>query len=111
LAAERHLTFSEEARLLALLNAAMADADIACWDAKYYYVFWRPVTAIQLAGTDGNPSTTADPGWLPLLITPAIPDYPSGHTALSGAAGTVLATYFGESSSFISFPMRRQWRE
>jgi hypothetical protein len=99
LAAERHLTLSEEARLLGLLNAAMADADIACWDAKYHYVFWRPVTAIQLADTDGNPSTAVDLGWLPLLITPAIPDYPSGHTSLSGAAGTVLATYFGERTS------------
>lgn len=98
LAAERHLTFSEKARLLGLLNLAMADADIACWDAKYYYVFWRPVTAIPLADTDGNPSTTADPAWTPLLITPAIPDYPSGHTALAGAAGTVLANSFGESS-------------
>lgn len=96
LAAERHLTFSEKARLLGLLNLAMADADIACWDAKYYYVFWRPVTAIALADTDGNPSTTTDPGWTPLLITPAIPDYPSGHTSLAGAAGTVLANYFGE---------------
>jgi membrane-associated phospholipid phosphatase len=99
LAAERHLTFSEKARLLGLLNAAMADADIACWDAKYYYAFWRPVTAIELADTDGNPSTASDPGWLPLLVTPAIPDYPSGHTSLSGAAGTVLATYFGERTS------------
>src|SRR5688572_13103003 len=100
LAAERHLSFSEEAQLLGVLNAALADADIACWDAKYHYVFWRPVTAIQLADTDGNPSTTADPSWFPLLITPAIPDYPSGHTALSGAAGTVLTTYFGERSRF-----------
>ena len=100
LAAERHLTFSDQARLLALLNAAMADADIACWDAKYHYVFWRPVTGIQLADIDGNPSTTPDPGWLPLLVTPAIPDYPSGHAALAGAASTVLATYFGEISRF-----------
>lgn len=100
LAAERRLTFSGKARLLALLNVAIADAAIACWEAKYHYVFWRPVTAIPLAGTDDNPLTTADPGWQPLLITPAIPDYPSGHTTLSGAAGTVLATYFGENSSF-----------
>jgi hypothetical protein len=99
LAAERRLTFSEQARLLSLLNTAMADADIACWDAKYHYVFWRPVTAIPLADTDDNPLTISDAGWTPLLITPNIPDYPSGHTSLSGAAGTVLATYFGERSS------------
>jgi hypothetical protein len=99
LAEERHLTVPEQARLLSLLNTAMADADIACWDAKYYYIFWRPVTAIALADTDDNPLTTSDAGWTPLLITPNIPDYPSGHTSLSGAAGTVLATYFGETSS------------
>ncbi len=99
LAAERHMTFSEEARLLGLLNAAMADADIACFDAKYHYVFWRPVTAIPDADTDGNDFTESDLGWTPLLFTPAIPDYPSGHTSLAGAAGTVLATYFGERTS------------
>jgi hypothetical protein len=99
LAAERDLTFSEKARLLGVLNTAMADADIACWDAKYHYVFWRPVTAIALADTDDNPLTISDAGWTPLLVTPNIPDYPSGHTALSGAAGTVLATWFGARSS------------
>jgi hypothetical protein len=90
------MTLSEKARLLGLLNAAMADADIACWDAKYHFVFWRPVTAIQLADTDDNPETDADPAWTPLLVTPAIPDYPSGHATLAGAAGTVLSTIFGE---------------
>jgi hypothetical protein len=96
LASERHMTFSEKARLFGLLNAAMADADIACFDAKYHFVFWRPVTAIQLADTDDNPETDADPAWTPLLVTPAIPDYPSGHATLAGAAGTVLSTVFGE---------------
>jgi hypothetical protein len=91
---ERHLTLSENARLLALLNVAMADAIIACWEAKYHYFFWRPVTAIRL---DGIP---ADATWTPLLITPAHPEYPSGHSSASGAAGTVLADYFGEQTSF-----------
>jgi membrane-associated phospholipid phosphatase len=98
LADARHLTFSEKAWLLGLLNTALADAAIACWEAKYHYVFWRPITAIQLGETDGNPSTAADPEWLPLLVTPAIPDYPSGHTTVSGAAVAVLSTYFGEGS-------------
>ena len=75
LASERHLTFSEEARLLALLNIGLADAIIGCWDAKYAYSSWRPVTAIQLAGTDDNPGTTADPTWTPLIVTPAFPEY------------------------------------
>ena len=97
---ERHTTLSENARLLALLNIAMADAAIACWDAKYYYVFWRPITAIPLAATDGNPGTEADLSWVPLFATPAHPEYPSGHSTVSGAAGAVLSDYFGEETAF-----------
>jgi membrane-associated phospholipid phosphatase len=97
---ERNTTLSENARLLALLDVAMADAGIACWEAKYHYVFWRPITAIRLADTDGNSATTADPGWTPLLITPNHPEYPSGHSTTSGAAARVLADYFGENTTF-----------
>jgi hypothetical protein len=100
LGAERHNTLSENARLLALLNIAMADAVIACWDAKYHYVFWRPVTAIPLAATDGNPDTTEDPSWAPLLTTPNHPEYPSAHSTVSGAAAVVLADFFGEETAF-----------
>jgi hypothetical protein len=96
----RHLTLSENSRLLALLNLATADAAIACWDAKYHYVFWRPVTAIPLADTDGNPATATDPGWTPLLVTPAFPEYPSGHSTVSGAAAGVLAAFFGSGADF-----------
>jgi hypothetical protein len=94
LGAQRHTTLSENARLLALLDIAMADAGIACWDAKYHYVFWRPVTAIRLDGI------AADSTWTPLLITPAHPEYPSGHSTVSGAAARVLADYFGEKTAF-----------
>ena len=94
LAAERHLTLSEEARLLGLLNVAIADAAIGCWDAKYRYLFWRPITAIR---SNGIP---ADATWSTLFPTPAHPDYPSGHSCLSGAAGRLLSMLFGESSSF-----------
>ncbi len=97
---QRHLTLSENSRLLALLNLAMADAAIACWDAKYHYVFWRPVTAIPLADTDGNPATDADPSWTPLLVTPAFPEYPSGHSTVSAAATGVLAAFFGSGADF-----------
>jgi len=89
-----------DARLLAQLNLAMADAAIGCWEAKYAYVFWRPVTAIPLAATDSNPATTADPTWMPLFATPAHPEYPSGHSCVSGAAGVVLANHFGERTRF-----------
>lgn len=98
--AERHLTLSENSRLFALLNVAMADAVISCWEAKYYYVFWRPVTAIVLADTDGNPATIPDATWTSRIGTPAHPEYPSGHSTVSGAAATVLANYFGNESAF-----------
>jgi hypothetical protein len=100
-AADHHYTFSENNRLLALVNLAIADAAIGCWEAKYYFVFWRPVTAIPLAATDGNASTTAEANWTPLLTTPAHPEYPSGHSCLSGAAGRVLAQIFGNETSFV----------
>jgi hypothetical protein len=90
----------EHARVLALLDLAMADAAIACWEAKYHYVFWRPVTAIPLADTDGNPATSPDPSWAPLFATPAHPEYPSGHSTVSGAAAVVLASLFGEKRHF-----------
>jgi len=90
----------ENARVLALLDLAMADAAIACWEAKYHYVSWRPVTAIPLADTDGNPATVADPSWMPLFATPNHPEYPSGHSTVSGAAAVVLASFFGEKRHF-----------
>jgi hypothetical protein len=99
-ATARHLTLSETARLLALINIAMADAGIGCWDAKYFSHFWRPITAIRLADTDGNPDTDVDTAWNALFATPAHPDYPSGHSCVSGAAGRVLSNYFGDDVPF-----------
>jgi hypothetical protein len=90
----------EKARLLALANVAMSDASICCWEAKYTYVFWRPITAIVLADLDGNPDTAADPSWTPLLITPPFPEYPSGHAFVSAAAATVLTAFFGDANDF-----------
>jgi hypothetical protein len=94
------LTLSENARLLARLNLAIADALIACWDAKYTFKFWRPVTAIRLldADVDGTPD---DPNWTPLVVTPAFPEYTSGHSSIAGAAATVLTDYFGEGTPFV----------
>jgi len=97
---QHHSSTLKNARLLALLNLAIADAAIGCWEAKYTYVFWRPVTAIPLADTDGNPATIADPAWMPLFATPAHPEYPSGHSCVSGAAAGVLAHYFGDRTRF-----------
>lgn len=85
----------ERARLFASLNAVMADAYIAGWDSKMHYNFWRPVTAVRLAESDGNPATAPDASWAPFLVTPPIQDYPSTHSALGAAAATVLAYDFG----------------
>jgi membrane-associated phospholipid phosphatase len=98
--AKHHDSTLQNARLLAQLNVAIADAAIACYEAKYTYVFWRPVTAIPLAATDDNPATSEDPTWMPLLATPAHPEYPSGHSCLSAAAVGVLADRFGEKTHF-----------
>jgi hypothetical protein len=87
---------SEAARDFALLNVAGADARIACWDAKFAFNFWRPVTAIQRADEDGNPATEADQGWMPLIATPNFPEYVSAHTTVSSAMATVLGWLFGE---------------
>src|SRR4029450_2765856 len=88
-------TLEENARLFALLNLAMADAAICAWDAKYFYNFWRPVTAIRNGDTDRNDATTPDPEWSSLIVTPPFPDYISGHSTFSGAAATVLALFYG----------------
>jgi hypothetical protein len=101
LAAAHHLTFSENARLLAMTNVAMADAAIGCWEAKAHYRFWRPITAIhEPSDSSINSATVADPAWTTLFVTPAHPEYPSGHSCVSGAAGRVLANYFGDDNSF-----------
>jgi hypothetical protein len=101
LAGANHLTFSENARLLALTNVAMADAAIGCWEAKAHYRFWRPITAIRDPTASAiNPATSPDPAWTTLFATPAHPDYPSGHSCVSGAAGRALTNYFGDDNSF-----------
>jgi hypothetical protein len=100
LALERHTTIVQNARILGLLNLALADAAIACWDAKYHYVFWRPVTAIPLAASDENADTAQDMTWEPLFATPAHPEYPSGHSTVSGAGAAVLSSFFGEQTDF-----------
>jgi PAP2 superfamily len=100
LARVRHLTSHESAHLFAVLHVALADASIATWDAKYRYVFWRPVTAIRSLDDDGNNETAPDSTWSPFLTTSAHPEYPSGHANLVGAAATVLNAIFGEDVSF-----------
>jgi hypothetical protein len=92
--ATQNLKLSATARVFALLYLAMADASIACWDAKYAYNFWRPMPAIQGGASDGNESTAADGAWAPLLATPPHPEYPSGHSTNSSAMARILELVF-----------------
>jgi hypothetical protein len=93
--ADRDLDIVEAARALVVFDSSLADVSIACWRAKYDYRFWRPVTAIALADTDGNPATEVVPGWAPLRNTPPYPDYPSGHACFTGAVSGALDNLFG----------------
>ena len=81
----------DAAHLIAMGELVSTDAGIGCFDSKYFYLAWRPITAIQNADKDGNPDTTADPGWAPLLPTPAHPEYPSAHGCLTSAFTDALA--------------------
>jgi hypothetical protein len=93
--AQREYSLHRTARLLALLNMAMADGYIVGWYQKRHFAFWRPVTAIRKAGADGNSETDPDPTWLPLRPAPPSPDYPSTHSLLGGAAAEILRTLTG----------------
>ncbi|MET8762942.1 vanadium-dependent haloperoxidase [Lentzea sp. NPDC004782] len=86
---------AKAARVFARLNLAFADAVIAFYDAKYHYRIWRPITAVRLADTDGNPATTANPAWNSLATTPADPAYPGAHSVISQAGATILRHELG----------------
>ena len=104
IARDRGNTLAESARLFALLSRAQADAAIVCWEAKYRYNLWRPITAIQRADEDGNPETENDPAWDHYLVSPPFPAYVSGHSTFSKASAEVLTRCFGRDA--ISFSAR-----
>jgi hypothetical protein len=107
LAARHHLDAADSARLFAATNLAAADAAIGCWNDKYHWNSWRPITAIREADDDGNPATAADPNWTPLfdpstpvasppaLVTPPFPEHPSGHNCAAGSIVRTLQYFFG----------------
>jgi hypothetical protein len=106
LAASADLDVVASARLYAMTNLAAADGAIGCWNDKWHWSFWRPITAIRAAADDGNPATEADPTWVPLfdptvpvsgppLVTPGFPDHPAGHTCISSATVHALQAFFG----------------
>jgi hypothetical protein len=94
LAAEQDLDLVASARFQAVTFAAFADGLIACWDAKFHFNSWRPVTAIPNGNTDGNRRTVADPSWMPLAVTPNFPEYPSGHACVTSAIAHTIENFF-----------------
>jgi hypothetical protein len=90
----RSLGTADAARLAAMSFVAAADSATACMNAKYHYLFWRPLTAIRDAATDGNPATVADPNWMPLDVTPGHPEYPANHGCVTQALMDTLTAFF-----------------
>ena len=101
-ALERYHSLSENARALALINMAISDSFVAAFYNKYYYVFWRPETAIHGGDTDGNRKTEADPNYSPFIVTPCFPSYPSNHGSGSGGAAEVMRRLYGEVGHLIT---------
>jgi hypothetical protein len=95
LATAQGLDIADAARLFAMANLAAGDMASACHHDKYVWMFWRPLTAIVEAETDGNPATDADPDWVPLIATPPYPDHPSGWNCYAGAHVGALTEFFG----------------
>lgn len=93
LVADRELGLVKASRLMAMASVTYAEAINACFDAKYHYTFWRPVTAIRAGDTDGNGATVGDAAWTPLLGTPNHPEYPSAHSCVTPPVGLVIARF------------------
>lgn len=106
LAAAKNLGVAGNARLFAMVFVSAADAMIACWDSKYYFNFWRPVTAITTELDDGNPATERDASWTPLATTPPHPEYPAGHGCVSTAYAEALRHFFGNSHVKVTLTSR-----
>jgi hypothetical protein len=95
LATTHALSTLDTARLFAMTWTGAGDAFIGCMNAKYYFNFWRPVTAIHEGDTDANPGTIQDSNWMPLATTPNHPEYPAAHGCVTGAVTGIVAAYFG----------------
>jgi hypothetical protein len=102
--AQHDMNIDEAAHLFGMGMIVTADAGIGCYDSKFFYEAWRPITAIRNAGIDGNPDTTADPNWSPLLATPAHPEYPSQHACFTAAYTDALAAALGTRHLDVTMP-------
>ena len=94
----------DSARFMAMTGVTYADAFIACFEAKYHFAAWRPITAVRAADTDDNPATVADPTWTPLLGTPNHPEYPSAHSCVTPLSAVVIARFLGTSQIEYTVP-------
>ena len=104
IATSKNLSAIDTARLMAMGNMVASDALIGCFDAKYHYLFWRPVYAIPQGDTDGNPNTVADPSFIALLATPPHPEYPSAHGCLTAAEAEMFAGFLGTQHIGVTIP-------
>jgi hypothetical protein len=102
-ATDHHLSLVDSARFFAQVYVSIADAQMTTWNSKYYYNFWRPVTAIRNGDIDSNPETEADPTWLPLVVTPGHPEYPAAHPTVTGAFAFALQHFFGTKKVHVNF--------
>jgi hypothetical protein len=101
-AQESYHSLSENARALALINMAISDSLVASFYNKYFYVWWRPETAIHNGGIDGNPKTEPDTSWAPFIVTPCFPSYPSNHGSGSNGGAEVLRRLYGAAGHSIT---------
>jgi PAP2 superfamily protein len=101
-AEQQQRTLSENARALALINMAINDSLVASFFNKYHYNFWRPETAIHAGDTDGNPRTEGDPNFVPFIVTPCFPSYPSNHGSASNGAAAVMRRLYGEGGHWMT---------
>ncbi|GAA1993427.1 vanadium-dependent haloperoxidase [Microbacterium pumilum] len=102
---DHQLDVVDAARFMAMISVTYADALIACFDAKYHYAFWRPITAIRAGDTDGNARTAGDPLWSTLLpATPNHPEYPSAHSCITPTAGWVIARFLHTTRINLTIP-------
>jgi hypothetical protein len=102
---DHSLSIVDASRFMGMTTVVAADALIACFDAKYHYPFWRPITAIRAGDTDGNPDTVGDPSWVQLLPgVPNHPEYPSAHSCLTTATGHVIAKFLGTRNIDFTIP-------
>ena len=102
-ATDHNLSLVDAARFFAQVYVTIADAQMTTWNSKYYYNFWRPVTAIRNADIDDNPETEQDPTWLPLVVTPGHPEYPAAHPTVTGAFAYAVAEFFGTKKVDVTF--------